>query len=161
MIRDIIVAALGAWIISEVTDVSPWLALHLVRWAAGHLYEADPGRAEIRREEWEALVRDDLPTRISKLFFGLAFGCAGLYCLVIRRAPAALAVVLRLIRRCVPSREKVGEWFTVVFAVTVSQLPGFYPFIVIGSLIVLCLCLAGLQRVMEAAKARRLNTAAT
>lgn len=162
MIRDVIVAALGALFISEVTDISPWLAVHLVRWAASQMYVADTDRAARRREEWEALVREEIPTRTSKLFFGVGFGCAGLYCLVSRRAPAALAVVLRQLRRFVPSRESVEESVSAVLAVVISQLPGLYPLIVIGSFIALCLCLAGLQwaiQAVAAAKRRQLNEA--
>jgi hypothetical protein len=164
MIRDLFVAALGALIISEVTDISPWLAVHLVRWAADHIYAAGSDRAAIRQEEWEALVRDELPTRTSKLFFGLAFGCAALSCLLIRCAPKALAVIRRLLRRCVPSGDTVTSWVTALVAVIIWNLQGIYGIIAwcfLGALFVLWIGTIVLLSVMEAVKARRLRKAAT
>ncbi len=91
MIRDILVAAAAALIVSEATDISPWLAIRLVRWAAKHMYPANAERADRRREDWEALIDREIPTKTSKLFFGLGFGCAGLYRIMMRRAALVLA----------------------------------------------------------------------
>ena len=78
MIGDILVAVVATLIVNEVTDVSPWIAIRLVRWAARHMYAANADRAARRREEWEALINESIPTKISKLSFGLGLGCAGL-----------------------------------------------------------------------------------
>jgi hypothetical protein len=81
MIHDILLTVVVTLIVSEATDVSPWLAIRLLRWAANHIYVTDANRTAQRKEEWEALISDDsIPTNISKLFFGLGFartGCTG------------------------------------------------------------------------------------
>jgi hypothetical protein len=70
-----------------------------VRWAAGRIYAADPERKARRQEELEAVIRKSIPTGIFALFFGLGFGCAGLYCVTIPRVPAALRAVWRKVCR--------------------------------------------------------------
>jgi hypothetical protein len=102
MIRDILIAAAAALIVSEATDISPWLAVRLVRWAAKHICPADAERADRRREDWEALIDREIPTKTSKLLFGLGFGYAGLYRIMMRRGPLVLAPNGRGIRK--PSR---------------------------------------------------------
>jgi hypothetical protein len=155
MILDLIVAALGAWFISELTDISPWLAVRLVRWAAGQMYAADPDRAIRRREEWEALIHEEIPTKTSTLFFGLGLGCGGLYCLISRQAPAALAVVLRQLRRLVPSSETVLTYVGAGIGLTIWNLPGLWSLIAFGIVIALIPCLAVLQGVTEAIAAAK------
>jgi hypothetical protein len=56
--------------VNECSDVSPWLARRLVRWAAGIRY---PGR----EDELEAVI-DDRPGKLLKLLTALGFVCAAL-----------------------------------------------------------------------------------
>jgi len=141
--RDVIVAAVAALIVNEVTDVSPWIAVRLVRWAAGQIYAANADRAARRKEEWEALVSESVPTKISKLIFGLSFGCAGLYCAAIRRLPAVPAAMWRLVRRSLPDAETVAGGFATIVAFVVMSLPGIVQLSVIGALVGLLGCRAG------------------
>jgi hypothetical protein len=72
-----ILAVLAAFMMTEFTDVSPWLATKLVRWSAAQAFPDDPEQAKDRAEELEAHI-SAIPGKLSKLGFGLSFGYAGL-----------------------------------------------------------------------------------
>ncbi len=132
MIREILIAAAVGWIVSEGTDISPRLAIRLVRWAAVHLYCGDAERAERRREEWEALIDGAIPSKTLKLVFGLSFGCAGLYRIVIRRAPLVLAATGRGIHKALAG---IAEMVMAGISVEIANLPGLWGPIVIGGML--------------------------
>ncbi|MGI8333453.1 hypothetical protein ACRYCC_26170 [Actinomadura scrupuli] len=69
---------------TERTDLAPWLAVRLVRWAARHRY-TDPERAAIRAEEHQAVIADR-PTRLLKLATALGFAAAATGAITNRRA---------------------------------------------------------------------------
>jgi hypothetical protein len=56
---------------NELFEVSPWCARKLARWSAFRRY-ADPGRAEMRAEEWAAVI-DDRPGNLLKLITAVSF----------------------------------------------------------------------------------------
>src|SRR5262249_15089978 len=95
MSHEVLVAIVVTLIVNEATDVSPWTAIRLVRWASKHIYAANPDRVTKRAEEWEALIAKSIPTNISKFCFGLSLGAAALSCISVRRANAALSVAKR------------------------------------------------------------------
>ncbi len=98
MTHEILLTVIATLIVNEATSFSPWLAIRLTCWAAKRIYAPDADRAEQRKEEWEALIRSDsIPANISKLFFGLGFACAGLFCIAIRGVPTVLEAIAELI----------------------------------------------------------------
>ena len=97
MIHEILLTVAVTLIVNEATDISPWLATRLVGWAAERIYASNADRAAQRKEEWEALIKDSIPTNISKLFFGLGFACAGLCWFAIRCVPTVLETIAELI----------------------------------------------------------------
>lgn len=104
------------------------------------MYSGNPDRAARRREEWEALIRKTIPTKISTLAFGLGFGCAGLCCLVTRQVPVALAAVLRRMRRSLPSVEKISDWVMTAGGIAlpawINSLQGVAAILAIGGVVV-------------------------
>jgi hypothetical protein len=162
MSREVLLAVVVTLIVNEVTEVSPWTAIRLVRWAAKHIYAGNTERAAQRAEEWEALIDESIPTKISKLFFGLGFGCAGLYCVAMRRASTARATLWRLIRRfCRSAAETVEQIVMTVVVLAVNALPLPQWLMVMGGLLVLVVCGNRLARhrehVKRTAERRRLN----
>ncbi|MBA2896632.1 hypothetical protein [Nonomuraea soli] len=63
-------------LVNEMSEVSPWLANKLVRWAACRQYE-DPERSAIRSEELAALI-NARPGKLFKLITALGFTQAAL-----------------------------------------------------------------------------------
>ncbi|MGW5412470.1 hypothetical protein [Actinomadura geliboluensis] len=57
---------------TECTDIAPWCAVRLARWAACRRYADDPERAALRAAELESVLVMR-PTRILKLMTALAF----------------------------------------------------------------------------------------
>jgi hypothetical protein len=162
-----IIGVAAAVIATELTDISPWIAIRLVRWAAAQMYRDNPGRAARRRKEWEALIRRTIPTKISTLVFGLGFGCGGLYCFVIRQVPVALGAVLRRIRRSLPSSEKISNWVMVAGVIAldawINSLQGVAALLAIGGLVASIFVLGWLNQTIEdmkVAKRRRLSKVA-
>ena len=64
------VSVIASLLATEFTDVAPWLARRLVRWAA-YRWSADLKIAAGYAEEWEALVADR-PGRLLKLVTGIS-----------------------------------------------------------------------------------------
>jgi hypothetical protein len=91
VIGDVIVGVVATLVATEATDFLPWISIRLVRWAARHLYTSDVELAKDRAEEWEAVIKESLPTNISKLLFGLGFSSAALYRITARHIPVDLA----------------------------------------------------------------------
>jgi hypothetical protein len=117
VIRDVIVGAIVAVVVNELTDVSSWLAVRITRWAAKRIYPVSPERAARRSEDWEALISESIPTKISKLCFGLGIGCAGLWCSVIGHVPAVLAAVRRALTWCFYGVGKGLHWILIIMIV--------------------------------------------
>ncbi|GAB3975579.1 hypothetical protein GCM10029978_060070 [Actinoallomurus acanthiterrae] len=85
-VGEILLSILVGLVANEVSDISPWLAVRLVRWAAFRIYAADPQRAAEHAEDWQAHIDRSIPTKLGKLFFGLGFGVAALWRTGTRRA---------------------------------------------------------------------------
>jgi lipopolysaccharide/colanic/teichoic acid biosynthesis glycosyltransferase len=80
---EIAFAIISGLLVNEATDVCPWLALRLVRWAARLRYPHAPERAAIRAVEHAAVI-NDRPGKLFKLFTALGFALHAL--LVLRRS---------------------------------------------------------------------------
>lgn len=87
--REIAFAIISGLLINEATDICPWLAVRLVRWAARLRYPHDPGRAATRGEELAALI-NDRPGKLFKLFTGLGFALRALVTLRRDRKPVGM-----------------------------------------------------------------------
>jgi hypothetical protein len=68
----IISAVVLPLILSEFSDISPWLARRLLTWGAGKL--GDPGMCKRYREEWQAGL-NDVPGNLIKLVKALSILC--------------------------------------------------------------------------------------
>jgi signal transduction histidine kinase len=73
---EVLFAITAGLVVNEASDVCPWTARKLVRWAAHHKY-ADPKRAVARAEEQEAAI-NDRPGKLLKLLTALGFVLAAL-----------------------------------------------------------------------------------
>lgn len=69
---EITFAIISGLLINEFTDICPWLAIRLMRWAARLRYPHAPERAATRGEELAALI-NDRPGKLFKLFTALGF----------------------------------------------------------------------------------------
>lgn len=149
MSHEVLLAVMVTLIVTEATDVSPWIAIRVARWAAKHIYVGNTDRAARREEEWEALIERAVPTKISKLFFGLGFGCAGLYCIAIRALLKALPALWRRIRPRRPSEETVEQWIAMAGLMVMFSLPDLVQAILFCALIGLWICIAGVALIVE------------
>ncbi|WP_329105540.1 hypothetical protein OG792_32895 [Micromonospora sp. NBC_01699] len=71
MTREIVIGAIISLLITEFTDISPWAARRLARWAAYH-WTADEEIAAGYAEEWAAVI-EARPGRLLKLATALSF----------------------------------------------------------------------------------------
>jgi hypothetical protein len=94
--REILIAALVTLFVEEATSLSRWSAVKLARWAAKHIYSADPERAQKRAEEWDALITKSIPTNIAALCFGLSLGAAAVAWTAARRATVIASALSRV-----------------------------------------------------------------
>jgi lipopolysaccharide/colanic/teichoic acid biosynthesis glycosyltransferase len=78
---EVAFAIISGLLVNEVTDICPWLAIRLMRWAAWLRYPYAPERAATRGEELAALI-NDRPGKLFKLFTALGFS---LHALVVLR----------------------------------------------------------------------------
>ena len=69
---EITFAIISGLLINEATDICPWIAIRLTRWAARLRYPHAPERAATRVEELAALI-NDRPGKLFKLFTALGF----------------------------------------------------------------------------------------
>jgi hypothetical protein len=83
---EVVAAVVLGLVVNELTDICPWVAVRLVRWAARLLYRKAPERAAIRGEELAALV-NDRPGKLLKLFTALGFVLHALVVAGIGRRP--------------------------------------------------------------------------
>jgi hypothetical protein len=152
MILSILLTAGVTLLVNEVTGVSPWLAIRLVRWAAKHVYVSDTDRAAQRQEEWEALI-GSIPTNISKLLFGLGFACAGLYYIALRHLPTPLETTSKLIDEALGVLDYHEEFTTGVICAWVvigsTSMPFLDWLIASGALFGLMFALIGLGAICE------------
>ncbi|WP_371408906.1 hypothetical protein OG423_32170 [Micromonospora zamorensis] len=84
---EIVASFVFGLLVNEMTDVSPWAARRLVRWAA-YRWTTDPDMAEVYAEEWTAII-DERPGKLFKLATALQFtgGAVG------RTVPRRAAVI--------------------------------------------------------------------
>ncbi len=74
ILAELVMGGILTLALAEFSDVSPWLAHRLVRWSARVRY-VDESRAEIRAEEWKALI-DERPGKLFKLGTGMRFAAS-------------------------------------------------------------------------------------
>ena len=74
MIAGILLGIVTGLITNELFEFSPWCARKLVRWAAFRKYP-DRGRADMRAEEWTAVI-NDRPGKLFKLITAGGFAAA-------------------------------------------------------------------------------------
>lgn len=86
MTGEIIVTVLVTLIVADIARSSRVLASRLARWAAGQVYAADSVRAKRRRDEWDDLVKEIVPSDIAALCLGVSFAAFAVTCLAGRRA---------------------------------------------------------------------------
>lgn len=94
MTREVVTAVLVTLIVGDVARSSRLLAAGLARWAAGRVYVADEERASRRPEEWDALVRESVPSDISAFCLGVSFAVFAVACLAGRRVRAMMSRAL-------------------------------------------------------------------
>jgi lipopolysaccharide/colanic/teichoic acid biosynthesis glycosyltransferase len=87
---EIAFAVISGLLINEVTDICPWLAIRLVRWAARRRYPYAPERAATRGEELAALIHDR-PGKLFKLFTAVGFALHALVVLRRDQQPVGLS----------------------------------------------------------------------
>jgi hypothetical protein len=107
MSREILIGIVVGLLVNEASDISPWIAVRIVRWAAHRIYAADPQRAAERAEDWQAHIDKSIPTKLGKLFFGLGFGVAALWRMGARRTGHA-SVIPRARFQRIPRPARVG-----------------------------------------------------
>jgi lipopolysaccharide/colanic/teichoic acid biosynthesis glycosyltransferase len=86
---EIAFAIISGLLVNEATDICPWVAVRLVRWAARLRYPDDPERAAIRAVE-HARVINDRPGKLFKLFTALGFALDALVALRRDRKPVGM-----------------------------------------------------------------------
>ncbi|WP_328653795.1 hypothetical protein OG598_08000 [Micromonospora sp. NBC_00330] len=84
---EIIVGVILGLLVNEMTDLSPWAARRLARWAA-YRWATDPEVAAGYAEEWTAIV-DERPGKLFKLLTAVQFSLGAAR----RAAPRTFAVV--------------------------------------------------------------------
>jgi hypothetical protein len=84
--EEALFAIISGLLVNEATDISPWLAIRLVRWAARLRYLHAPERAATRGEELAALI-NDRPGKLFKLFTALGFGLHALVIAGLQASP--------------------------------------------------------------------------
>jgi hypothetical protein len=85
---EIVFAIVSGLLVNEFCDISPWVALRLVRWAARLRYRGAPARAAVRGEELAALMQDR-PGNLFKLLMAVGFALHALLIAALRSAPQA------------------------------------------------------------------------
>ncbi|MEU6778573.1 hypothetical protein ABZ912_05170 [Nonomuraea angiospora] len=70
MTKEVVMLIIGV-LVAEGSEVAPWLAKRLVRWSA-HIRHLDARRAEVRAEEWAAVI-ESRPGKLFKLITALLF----------------------------------------------------------------------------------------
>jgi hypothetical protein len=101
----------------ECSDLAPWLAVRLVRWAARHRY-ANAERAAIRAEEHQAVIADR-PSELLKLVTALGFAAAATGVMTARRTRRVFATArqgAQLIKRVAKSSRTVQTALFVLFS---------------------------------------------
>ncbi|MFF4810560.1 hypothetical protein ACFY03_20335 [Micromonospora chersina] len=108
---ELLLGALLSLALSELTEVSPWAARKLVRWAA-YRWTTDPELAAAYAEEWAAII-DERPGKLLKLLTatGFTLGATG------RAAPRMLLDARRRINSSINliRDPRVGDALSVLF----------------------------------------------
>lgn len=73
----VIVSVVIGLAINEYADFAPWIARKIVRRAAHRIYVDNAERAEVRAEEWAAII-DARPGKLFKLMSALGYGVAAM-----------------------------------------------------------------------------------
>ncbi|GAB3946812.1 hypothetical protein [Micromonospora vulcania] len=85
---ELVVGVILGLLVNEMTDLSPWAARRLVRWAA-YQWTSDPDVAAGYAEEWAAII-DERPGKLFKLLTAIQF-CVG----ATKRATPRIFIPLR------------------------------------------------------------------
>ena len=84
---EMVFGIVSGLLVNEYCDISPWVAVRLVRWAARLRYRGDAERAKVRGEDWAALIQKDRPGNLFKLLTALGFTLHALLVAALRSAP--------------------------------------------------------------------------
>jgi lipopolysaccharide/colanic/teichoic acid biosynthesis glycosyltransferase len=98
--RAEVVAVIVGLVANEFTDICPWLAVRVVRWAARLRYPHAPERAATRGEELAALI-NDRPGKLFKLLTALGFALHALVVLRRNQQPVGLSGWRAAVKRTV------------------------------------------------------------
>ena len=86
---EVAFAIISGLLVNECCDISPWMAVRLMRWAARLRYGGVAERATVRAEELAALIQDR-PGNLFKLLTALGFTLHTLLVAALRNAPQAI-----------------------------------------------------------------------
>jgi hypothetical protein len=111
--REIAITVLVTLIVGDAARSSRWFAASLAHWAAERIYVADDERAGRRPEEWDALVRESVPSDISALCLGISLAVFAVACIAGRRVRTLTArardAYARLTRVPAASLDPIGS----------------------------------------------------
>jgi DNA-binding transcriptional MerR regulator len=82
-------AIVSGLLVNECCDISPWVAVRLIRWASRLRYRGAAERATVRAEELAALIQDR-PGNLFKLLTALGFTLHALLVAALRSAPQVI-----------------------------------------------------------------------
>jgi DNA-binding transcriptional MerR regulator len=83
---EMVFGIVSGLLVNEYCDISPWVAVRLMRWAARLRYRDDAERAKVRGVEWAALIQER-PGNLFKLLTALGFTLHALLVAALRSAP--------------------------------------------------------------------------
>jgi hypothetical protein len=147
--------ALGL-VVNEVTDISPWLAHRIVRWAA-YRWSKDPETAAGYAEEWAAII-NERPGRLFKLGTAVGFAGGAAFRTMPRRLEGARAIWRRLPRQDRVEVTKVVHSLSGTAALVSVAWGGwgwFVGFTVVGGVVIWSLSAWSLIGIARRARAAR------
>lgn len=92
---EIVLGVIFGLLVNEATDISPWLARKLVRWAA-YRWAPDQETAARYAEEWTAII-EQRPGKLFKLLSALSFAGEGVLRVTLRSASGVWSPVSKAI----------------------------------------------------------------
>jgi hypothetical protein len=88
----IVIPVIVGMIVNQLDALGAWIAVPVVRWAAGLRYAGNPELAGERAEDWAAQIRKSIPGSLGQLGFALGLACIA----IVVRTRAALTRNARL-----------------------------------------------------------------
>jgi hypothetical protein len=90
-------AIVSGLLVNECCDISPWVAVRLMRWATRLRYRGATERAKVRAEELAALIQDR-PGNLFKLLTAIGFTLHALVVTALRSAPGIVKRAEKAVR---------------------------------------------------------------